>query len=48
MDAVAIAGIRRSIRVVTQRVGALEDRALARDRPLGAGAGALGDRRRGA
>lgn len=35
MDATAIAQVRRFNRVVTQRVGALDDRFLARGRPLG-------------
>ena len=36
MDAEAITGVRRFNRLVTQRVGALQDAYLARDRPLGA------------
>ena len=35
MDTAAITQVRRFNRVVTQRVGALNDRFLARDRPLG-------------
>ena len=35
MDAAMIAQVRRFNRIVTQRVGALSDRYLARDRPLG-------------
>lgn len=35
MDKAAIAQVRRFNRVVTQRVGALDDRFLSRDRPLG-------------
>ena len=35
MDEGAIATVRRFNRLVTQRVGALDDRFLARDRPLG-------------
>jgi DNA-binding MarR family transcriptional regulator/GNAT superfamily N-acetyltransferase len=35
MDAAAISQVRRFNRVVTQRVGALDDRFLSRDRPLG-------------
>lgn len=35
MDAALITGVRRFNRTVTQRVGALHDRFLARDRPLG-------------
>ena len=35
MDGAAVATVRRFNRVVTQRVGALDDRFLARDRPLG-------------
>nr|WP_219942034.1 MarR family winged helix-turn-helix transcriptional regulator [Iamia sp. SCSIO 61187] len=35
MDATAIEQVRRFHRTVTQRVGALDDRYLARDRPLG-------------
>jgi hypothetical protein len=34
MDREAIEGVRRFNRTVTQRVGALNDRFLARDRPL--------------
>jgi DNA-binding MarR family transcriptional regulator len=36
MDAAAVSGVRRFNRLVTQRVGALQDRYLARDRSLGA------------
>src|SRR5213592_2755395 len=36
MDAGAVEQVRRFNRTVTQRVGALSDRYLARDRPLGA------------
>lgn len=36
MGAAEVSTVRRFTRVVTQRVGALDDRALARDRPLGA------------
>jgi DNA-binding MarR family transcriptional regulator/GNAT superfamily N-acetyltransferase len=36
MDAAAVARVRRFNRTVTERVGALSDRFLARDRPLGA------------
>src|SRR3954451_22056810 len=36
MDGAAVAGVRRFNRLVTQRVGALQDGCLARDRPLGA------------
>jgi DNA-binding MarR family transcriptional regulator/GNAT superfamily N-acetyltransferase len=36
MDAASVEQVRRFNRIVTQRVGALEDRYLARDRPLGA------------
>jgi DNA-binding MarR family transcriptional regulator/GNAT superfamily N-acetyltransferase len=36
MDDAAIDTVRRFTRTVTQRVGALDDRALSRDRPLGA------------
>ena len=35
MDVDAIAGVRRFNRIVTQRVGALDDHFLSRDRPLG-------------
>jgi DNA-binding MarR family transcriptional regulator/GNAT superfamily N-acetyltransferase len=35
MDAAMVAQVRRFNRIVTQRVGALDDRFLARDRPLG-------------
>src|SRR4051794_39480113 len=35
MDADAVAQVRTFTRVVTRRVGALDDRFLARDRPLG-------------
>src|SRR5215207_977695 len=35
MDRAMVAQVRRFNRVVTQRVGALDDRFLARDRPLG-------------
>ncbi|HEX7132778.1 MAG TPA: hypothetical protein VF228_09390, partial [Iamia sp.] len=35
MDAATIDQVRRFHRTVTQRVGALDDRYLARDRPLG-------------
>jgi DNA-binding MarR family transcriptional regulator len=35
MDAATISQVRRFNRVVTQRIGALDDRFLARDRPLG-------------
>ena len=45
MDAKTLARVRSFHRVVTQRVGALDDAFLARDRPLGAGARAVGDRR---
>ena len=41
-----VAQVRRFNRIVTQRVGALDDRFLARDRPLGRGPAAVGDRRR--
>src|SRR3954453_11422352 len=36
MDGAALAGVRRFNRLVTQRVGALQDGYLARDRSLGA------------
>jgi hypothetical protein len=36
MDPGMVAQVRRFSRIVTQRVGALDDRFLARDRPLGA------------
>src|SRR6202158_1708112 len=36
MDQAMVAHVRRFNRLVTQRVGALDDRFLARDRPLGA------------
>src|SRR3954451_22288889 len=36
MDGATIAGVRRFNRLVTQRVGALQDRYLSRDRSLGA------------
>src|SRR3954449_9676595 len=36
MDAAAVSGVRRFNRLVTQRVGALQDHYLARDRSLGA------------
>src|SRR2546430_14317717 len=35
MNATMVAQVRRFNRIVTQRVGALDDRFLARDRPLG-------------
>lgn len=35
MDGAAVAGVRRFNRLVTQRVGALQDGYLARDRSLG-------------
>src|ERR1044071_8780153 len=35
MDAAMVANVRRFNRTVTQRVGALDDRYLSRDRPLG-------------
>src|SRR6202051_5420970 len=36
MDGAAVSQVRRFNRIVTQRVGALDDRFLARNRPLGA------------